>query len=747
MYLKSLEIIGFKSFAKKIFLVFDVPVTAIVGPNGSGKSNIVEAFRFVLGEQSIKSLRGKFGSDLIFAGSKNLSRLNRASVSVFFNNSDRKFIFQVNKDKKINLDFDEIILTREVYGDGLNRYLINGSEVRLKDIIEILAGVNIGSSGHHIISQGEADRILNSSNKDRRSIIEDALGLRIYQYQLRESEKKLEKTKINNREVEISRKEIAPHLFFLKKQIEKIEKLQELKNELNFLYKEYFKNEEIFLNQEKEEILKEKGEIEKELLEIEKNLEQKDNKQKIEGKGPVEIESELLETKIKNIQITREELSRKLGKVEAMVEINENQGQRENVSEKKNLISFSILEERVREISSFIDEALEKESLREVISALYNIKSYLKNILPKKEEKVVETSNNLLENFKKEKEAISREINFLTTEEQKLYSRLLKLKEEAEREMRTRISTEKKYFELEINKNNLVGRKNLIDFKRENLLKKINSFTDELKEATVLVGSEVLAYKNFVIDNIKESFLKQEERKKKLEKLKIKLEDAGVGDFSVIHKEYQETLERDNFLKKEIEDLTNSLNSLSSLIIQLRAKIESEFKIGIEKINKQFNDFFGLMFDGGSASLALVEIKKKNKEIKEETEEEDNEEEENDFGVEVSVSLPRKKIKELNMLSGGERSLTSIALLFAISQINPPPFLILDETDAALDESNSRKYGEMLENLSKHSQLIVVTHNRETMSHARVLYGVTMSGEGASRILSIKFDEAVAIAK
>ena len=116
-------------------------------------------------------------------------------------------------------------------------------------------------------------------------------------------------------------------------------------------------------------------------------------------------------------------------------------------------------------------------------------------------------------------------------------------------------------------------------------------------------------------------------------------------------------------------------------------------------------------------------------------------------GIEIDVALPHKKVKELHALSGGERSLTSIAILFAMSQVNPPPFLVLDETDAALDESNSRKYGDMLEKLSKHSELIVVTHNRETMSRAKVLYGVTVGVNGASKLLSVKFDEAVAIAK
>ena len=126
---------------------------------------------------------------------------------------------------------------------------------------------------------------------------------------------------------------------------------------------------------------------------------------------------------------------------------------------------------------------------------------------------------------------------------------------------------------------------------------------------------------------------------------------------------------------------------------------------------------------------------------------EEGEDEEEEYGIEINVSLPHKKVKELHAFSGGERSLTSIALLFAMSQVNPPPFLILDETDAALDEANSRKYGDMLERLSKFSQLIVVTHNRETMSRASTLYGVTIGSDGASKLLSIKFDEAVAIAK
>ena len=115
-------------------------------------------------------------------------------------------------------------------------------------------------------------------------------------------------------------------------------------------------------------------------------------------------------------------------------------------------------------------------------------------------------------------------------------------------------------------------------------------------------------------------------------------------------------------------------------------------------------------------------------------------------GIEIDISLPRKKVKGLMMLSGGERALTSIALIFAMSAVNPPPFIILDETDAALDEANSRKYADMIERLSDRSQLILITHNRETMSRASVLYGVTMM-QGVSELLSIKFEEGVQYAK
>ena len=204
MYLKSLELSGFKSFAKKAILNFTSPITGVVGPNGSGKSNTAEAFRFVLGEQSIKSLRGKRGEDMIWngggEGSGITTRANRAYAKLTFDNSRRMFA---------SIDFDEVTIERVVHRDNTNEYLLNGTQVRLKDIIEILAGAHVGATGHHIISQGEADRILSASIRERREMIEDALGLKIYQWKKLESIKKLERTEENMKQVESLRREIA----------------------------------------------------------------------------------------------------------------------------------------------------------------------------------------------------------------------------------------------------------------------------------------------------------------------------------------------------------------------------------------------------------------------------------------------------------------------------------------------------------------------------------------------------------
>lgn len=747
MRLRNLELNGFKSFAQKTNLEFQSPVVCIVGPNGSGKSNVVEAFRFVLGEQSMKSMRGKAGVDLIFKGSKNLVKSSRASATIYFNNEDKVFKLSGDDGENINLNYDTLSITREVFADGLNKYSLNGTEVRLKDINNLLASVNVGSSGHHIISQGEADRILNASPKESREIVEDALGLKIYQYKIRESERKLEKANDNMKEVSMLRRENAPHLNFLKKQVEKLEKAKEMQSELASLYREYLQKENLFLEQEKNILHGEKSRLTQEGDEVASKI------SSTEGQGAQVQNAKIgelqnIERKINEVRLLKNELGRKLGRIEGMIEMEE-----ARIEKEPEVVAISQDEIRsiIDEVNLSIDEAVSRDDIAEVRSILGRIKGILTRFTQVTDGARNEKAVAMVAQLKQSQQGLLSEIQNIEQEERALVVSSEGLKAEINEEMQSLRDREREKFAWKVRQQEIASALSLVEMKENNLLQRREAFENEIKEGHALIGVEVLSYRNFQFEGSIDPVL-QEETRRKIERIKIKLEDMGGGGGAEIMREFEEVRDRDAFLTKEMEDLGKSIESLSTLIVELKQKIDFEFKEGVKKINKEFQEFFSLMFNGGTGSLAIV-AQHKRKRASKDTEDEDEmistdeEEEAPEEGIEINVSLPHKKVKELHALSGGERSLTSIALLFAMSQVNPPPFLILDETDAALDEANSRKYGDMIEKLSKHSQLIVVTHNRETMSRAGVLYGVTVGSDGASKLLSIKFDEAAAIAK
>ncbi|MEK7585885.1 MAG: AAA family ATPase [Patescibacteria group bacterium] len=754
MTLRSIELNGFKSFGRKSLVSFTNPIVSIVGPNGSGKSNIVEAIRFVLGEQSMKSLRGKGGVDLIFKGSKGVPSASHAEVYITFDNSKKIFSF-TNSGLGVSLDYDEVKIGREVFTDGINKYSINDTEVRLKDVIDLLSSVNIGSSGHHIISQGEADRVLNASNKDRRSMIEDALGLKIYQYRIRESERKLDKTIINMKEAQASRRELAPHLVFLKKQVQIIEKAEEMRKELRELYKVYFSAESTYINIEGKRLAELRRNLDSSMKVLDAriaNLEKDTKKDEVESEHGRKIKE--YDAKIVGLRSMKDELVRKLGRIEGIIESIEKSLSRSS-EEGEKVIPEKEWRSIVAGIKDKIDEALRLEDLAEVTRVLHQMREQISTLDTKKSSKVDSTENSAnkeYEEMKSVRDKIVADLEKISENEESILSEISTLRiREQEMQIHLR-SSEKVLYEALRDKNEVTSNQHSLHFEEEKLLLIKNAFEMELAEAGALIGREVTDYSGIETDN-SISRQAQEDTRRKIERIKIKLEDAGSGSGSDVLKEYKDTEERDLFLGREVTDLTKSVESLRLLIQELKETLDTEFKEGVHKINKQFQEFFSLMFGGGSAFLSVVMAEKrgraKNDDEDIEINEEELEDEEPGFerGIEINVTLPHKKVKDLHMLSGGERSLASIALLFAISQVNPPPFLVLDETDAALDEANSRKYGDMLENLSKYSQLIVVTHNRETMSRANVLYGVTMDASGVSKLLSIHLEDASAYAK
>ncbi len=258
MYLKRLELQGFKSFADKTVLEFMPGITSVIGPNGSGKSNIADSIRWILGEQSMKSLRGAKSLDIIFAGTQNRKSLGFAEGSLVFDNTDGA----------LPIEYTEVTVTRKIYRSGETGYFINKVPCRLKDVLELFMDTGIGKDGYSIIGQGKIDEILSNKSEDRRHIFEEAAGIVKYRVRKQESEKKLEHTKLNLLRINDILSEIETNIEPLKAQSEKAKKYLNLREELKsieiglFIYniekykvdlEEIVKDEEIFTNQCKDE--------------------------------------------------------------------------------------------------------------------------------------------------------------------------------------------------------------------------------------------------------------------------------------------------------------------------------------------------------------------------------------------------------------------------------------------------------------------------------------------------------------
>ena len=269
MYLKEIVTSGFKSFAEKMNIVLNDETTCIVGPNGSGKSNIVDAVRWVLGEQSVKSLRGEGSmSDVIFAGSASRKSKNAASVELIFDNHDHY----------LNINYTEVSVKRRVYRSGENEYFLNNEKCRLKDITDLFLDSGIGKESFNIIGQGEVDRILSDGKEDRRIVFEEAAGILKYKKRKEEALRKLDRTHSSLERLEDIILELEKQVTPLKEQSEKAKIYLENKKALEVLLKlldtekEEIKKEATLLSSKNSisssEILKEKGS----LLELEKDL-------------------------------------------------------------------------------------------------------------------------------------------------------------------------------------------------------------------------------------------------------------------------------------------------------------------------------------------------------------------------------------------------------------------------------------------------------------------------------------------
>lgn len=877
MFLEKLEIQGFKSFATKNVLVFPGliqgdkrGITSIVGPNGSGKSNTADAVRWVLGEQSMKTMRGKKSEDVIFAGSDKKGKLNMAEVSMYLN----------NEDGRAPIDYSQVILTRRLFRDGASEYLINNNRVRLSDIQMLLAKASFGQRTYSVIGQGMVEGFLNTSLSERKEFFDEATGVKQYQIKRDDSLNKLLASYENAHQAQLILAEIEPRLKSLTKQVNRLQRRGELESELKDLQIIYYRKLWHEINDKFNQFNLEFLQIEKVKLEKEKKLEQLNLRlTHLEGNNKVNEDFSRLQIEVARLQAQKDQLTRQLAKIEAQLEMKleaegqfdvswlknkktELEGELHQVQDELTVISHGLEEER-RQVELL---NLEKIDLNNRIKELNNslIKSSggigdaelnkiihdLKSLYAKLESaesledsekiellfaeiksdlvKILEYSNLLtggekLENvhealialtearesinsqqteknrqvtvfsersrlLKEKKEQLNRELHNI---EQKLRQQENKIDfgELGEEQKRLLAEIETLNQELENNKREVARhsaaradeRAALFDIQKQvqNLQYELNNSNRQLSDLkigstryeTKLEDLEVeirAEYGNLkeVRDNRGEATVLLEPILEKINSIKRQLDQIGGID-PEIEKEYVETKERFDFIDGQIKDLDQAIESLEKIIKELDLVIKEKFDKQFKVISEKFEEYFKILFNGGMAKVIkvmdladpstgpgqehnedgdiikiaetknIVEVDGHLKKIK--------------YlqkynatglaGIEIQATPPGKKIKNISMLSGGERALTAIALICAIIHVNPSPFVVLDEVDAALDEANSERLARILDDLSYKTQFIVITHNRASMRRASVLYGVTMGDDGISQLLSVKFDE------
>ena len=431
MYLKRLEMQGFKSFADKTVLEFMPGITTVIGPNGSGKSNISDSIRWVLGEQSIKSLRGSKSEDIIFAGTQSRKSLGFAEVSIVIDNSDGK----------LPIEFAEVVVTRRIFRNGESGYFINKTPCRLKDVLELFMDTGIGKDGYSIIGQGKIDEILSNKSEDRRNIFEEAAGIVKYRARKNESEKKLEQTKLNLLRINDILSEIEANIEPLKLQSEKAKKFLDLREELKSIEIGLFIYNIDNYKSKLEELMKD--------IEI-------INSQKTEE-----------ENKLSVLQNSKEILKQELEEIISKIEETQNLG-------------FES-EKRIEQINSEINVQNER-----IANNIQNRETYLKEIeeLKNRNEEITEEKENRInkkdylkasrEKFAKEleeKEVELKELSSKLTEEEK---KIEDKKKQVEQDTETKYENREKINTIEINNENLSKRNKTVKGEIQDTISKLD---------------------------------------------------------------------------------------------------------------------------------------------------------------------------------------------------------------------------------------------------------------------------------
>ena len=700
MHISKLEIFGFKSFAKKETVVFDSGITGIVGPNGCGKTNIVDAIRWVLGEQKTKRLRSSKMEDVIFNGASNVKPLGLCEV----------FLTIENNKGSLPVEYSEVEIGRRLYRSGESEYFINRNNCRLKDISNLFIDTGLTSDAYSVIELNMIEQILSDKDDSRRQMFEEAAGVNKYKAKRKSA---LRKFDLNSRDLERIDDiilEIEIQVKALDLQLKRFKRHEKLTSELKEL--------ELDLASAR------MTDLENVILPLEEMLKKK-NKVLQKTNSKKEVESVEFDNSREAYLKEKESLATMKAKVDKLTEKLLLEIQEKNLESSKGVgLLEDELQKKISQLNQFDKDYIKIVSNQDVTNSLSDeSKEKFKN----NNYTVIETDKKY-EKLKASIEDYKDKIDKYRKEQEFDFSKM----DESIKKIQDQINSNN--LELEKKENDV----NKAFIKMESIRAKLDSdkFSKddlfyEIKEAEMKIAESKIK-KTQIEQNIIEKFGNDvvlrdvkdyniSDMVFRVEKIKRSIDSIGPINWAV-KDEHEEKTARLNNLLEQKADLIDAENNLKEAIKKIDMVAQEQFFDTYNQVKENFEKMFTVFFNGGKGS---IELSDPNDSL--------------NSDINIFAQPPGKRNNTLKMLSAGEKSLTAIALLFSIYQYKPSPFCILDEIDAPLDDINIKKFTDVIKDYSKTTQFIMVTHNKLTMESADCIYGVTAEKQGISKLMSIDF--------
>ena len=731
MQLKHIKLSGFKSFVDPTKISFPTNMVGVVGPNGCGKSNVIDAVRWVLGELSAKNLRGESMVDVIFNGSDKRKASGQCSIELLFDNSTAKIGGEY-------ASFNEVSIKRVMTRDAQSDYFINNTKCRRKDVQDIFLGTGLGPSSYAIIEQGMVSKLVSAKPDELRTHLEEAAGVSKYRERRRETESRIKRTKENLSRVKDIRDEIARLIKRLENQAKAADKYNLLKQEKSKFELDKAIIFSIEAKNNRDDLQKKLDALNRD-LKI-KNAESETTQSQID-QFRTENESVISEYEIaqKNFYSVGAEIAKREANLQ---NINKNESET-----KQNLQKAIKNYEKAKETEKNFDELSPSEK------AMHILDSIISTI-----EKFQIKNDNIREKAVELKSLLTDILNIATAQSKSLTDEYLsrqsdlegqiseaeKLKKLIEDEMKEfvgksseaeaiLISLRQKQSKFNDELRELENKKSISDLDSRAISENITNIRIELKTYEINLENSNKKIKESGIDIETIEFSKYngitlDELDNKLTDIETKIIRLGAINLAA-PEEIEEESKRKEELDNQYNDLTEALDKLSGAIKKIDQETKTIFKDSFDSVNIKLKEMFPKLFGGGVAELTLTDNDALN------------------AGVVLMARPPGKKNSSISQLSGGEKALTALALVFAIFDLNPAPFCLLDEVDAPLDDLNTLRFIDLVEEMSKSVQFIFITHNKVSMERSDHLMGVTMQEAGVSRMVSVDVNQALELAE